>query len=81
MMNVMNYTVEEWAEFDGLTVEEINKYYGSKKHGQPVEFYSDEESAVAGVKYTDGTFGCFGAGMDTDGLTEDEMMMAIRAGF
>ena len=82
MANVREYTVGEWAEFDGLTVEEEIEDFACV-HGNPVKFFGseDEEAAVAGVQYEDGTFGAFGAGMEFVGITKEMMYDAIEAGF
>lgn len=79
--NVHEYTIGQWAEFDGFTVEETIEIYRSYEHGDAVTIYCDEESAICGVKYADGTFGIFGAGTDEDGLTECEMYTSIRYGY
>jgi len=81
MANVRKYTVGEWAEFDGYELEEAMEVYRSESGVPAVEIYADVDSAICGVRYADGTFGIFGAGMDTDGVTEEEMYEAIEAGF
>lgn len=79
---IVEYTLEEWAEFDGYEIEEAREVYSSTINGSvAVKIYADEESAVCGVEYEDGTFGIFGAGMDEDGLTKDEMYTGIAAGY
>lgn len=72
---------EEYATVDGFDMSEFHEVFDSVFHGTVIEFYVDEDSAVAGCKYKDGTFGIFGAGMDEDGLTEDEMYDGISAGY
>lgn len=83
MANIKEYTVQEFNDlFDyGTEPDEVVEVYASRIHGAAVAIYADEESAVAGCKYEDGTFGIFGAGMDEDGLTEDEMYTGINAGY
>lgn len=83
MANIKEYTVQEFNDlFDyGMEPDEVVEAYASRIHGAAVAIYADEESAVAGCKYEDGTFGIFGAGMDEDGLTEDEMYTGINAGY
>lgn len=76
--NVEVFTLEEWCEFDG---EDMTEAYRSAKGVQAVEIFANVDSAICGVKYEDGTFGVFGAGSDMDGVTEEEMYGAIRAGF
>lgn len=78
---IVEYTLEEWAEFDGYELEEAKEVYSSTNGSVAVKIYADEESAVCGVQYEDGTFGVFGAGMDTDGVTKEEMYAAIEAGY
>lgn len=75
-MNLVRYSVREWADIDGCTVEEIKENFNNV----PVRFYADDDSAVAGVAYEDGTFGCFGCRLDEDGLTYEEMVFSIECG-
>lgn len=77
----------EFAEYDGYvagedgyTEDDIYNIYSSANGARGVAIYVDEESAVAGIKYEDGTFGVFGAGMDADDLTENEMYDGIAYG-
>lgn len=79
--NVEVFTVAEWAELDGYTEEEAMEVYRSEEGVPAVEIYANIDSAICGVKYADGRFGIFGAGMDTDNVTEEEMYAAIEAGF
>lgn len=66
----------------GMEPNEVVETFASPPlHGAVIAIYADEESAIAGCKYEDGTFGIFGAGMDTDGLTEDEMYEGINSGY
>lgn len=83
MANIKEYTVQEFNNlFDyGMEPDEVVEAFASRIHGEAVAIYADEESAIAGCKYEDGTFGIFGAGMDTDGLTENEMYEGINAGY
>ena len=78
MMNIKKYEPKEWAEFEGMTVEEYNEVMDFKK--EPVMFYSNDDSVVAGVRFIDGTFGCFGCGKDIEGITEVEMLDMIEWG-
>ena len=83
MANIKKYTVQEYVDvFEyGMEPDEIVETFASPFHGAAIAIYADEESAIAGCKYEDGTFGIFGAGMDEDGLTEDEMYTGINAGY
>lgn len=73
---VKKYTVEQWSLVDGLSVEELYEVYGN----DVIAFYAMDESAVAGSQHVDGTFDIFGAGMDKNNVTYEEMMEAIRNG-
>lgn len=83
MANIKEYTVQEFADnFEyGMEPDEVAEMFASPFHGAAIAIYADEESAIAGCKYEDGTFGIFGAGMDEDGLTEDEMYTGVNAGY
>ena len=50
------YSVEEWADINGMDVEEVNECYGDA-----VEFYGDIEGEMeAACKRPDGTYTIFG---------------------
>lgn len=73
---VVRFSVKEWADREGITIEELEQDFNKK----PVAFFSNDDSATAGVEYEDGTFGSFGCGQDYDGLTYDEMCDAVECG-
>ena len=74
-------TPDKYAAIDGYDdMCEFHEVYDSDFHGTVVEFYVDKESAVAGCKYVDGTYGIFGAGMDEDDITYEEMVDGIEYG-
>ncbi len=83
MANIKEYTVQEFVNvFEyGMEPDEAVETFASPFHGAAITIYADEESAVAGCKYEDGTFGIFGAGMDEDDLTEKEMYEGINEGY
>lgn len=83
MANIKEYTVLEYTNmFEyGVDDDEAVEIFESPFHGKAVKIYADEESAVAGCEYEDGTFGIFGAGMDEDDLTKGEMYTGINAGY
>lgn len=73
MANIITkYSVAEWAENEGMTVEEINEEFGNV-----VAFYADIDSEIAGCQFEDGTFGVFGCGMDMNGLSYEEMFEIV----
>lgn len=56
------YSVEEWADINGMDVEEVNECYGDA-----VEFYGDIEGEMeAACKRPDGTYTIFGYRGDID---------------
>lgn len=56
------YSVEEWADINGMDVEEVNECYG-----EAVEFYGDIEGEMeAACKRPDGTYTIFGYRGDID---------------
>ena len=73
---INKYNALQWSNFDGCTVEEVYEDYGN----DVVAFYAMDESAVAGVEHADGTFDIFGAGMDENNVTYEEMISAIKSG-
>lgn len=75
-MILVRYSLAEWADINGCTAEEIKEDFD----GTPVRFYVEDGSAVAGVAYEDGTFGCFGCRLDEDGLTYEQMVFSIECG-
>lgn len=89
-LELVQYTILEWAEIDGYEVgvngytrKDIEEIYSSEfGHGRGVTVFAstDEEAAVVGIEYEDGTYGIFGAGMDADGLTWEEMIEGIIDG-
>ena len=83
MANIKEYTVQEYVDvFEyGMEPDEAVEEFASRIHGAAIVIYADEESAIAGCKYEDGTFGIFGTGMDEDDLTEEEMYTGINAGY
>ena len=63
------YTVNEWAEVNGMEVEEVTECYG-----EAVEFYGDIEGEMeAACKRPDGTYTIFGYRGDMDVATYEEV--------
>ena len=53
---IRTYSVEEWADINGMDVEEVNECFGDA-----VEFYGDIEGEMeAACKRPDGTYTIFG---------------------
>lgn len=71
---IRKYTVEQWAEYDGLTIEEIYECYGE----DVVAFYTIEGSEVAGCQHANGRCDVFGAGMDTNDVAYEAMVDVIQ---
>ena len=64
------YSVEEWADINGMDVEEVNECYGDA-----VEFYGDIEGEMeAACKRPDGTYTIFGYRGDIDVVTYEAVV-------
>lgn len=70
------YTVQQWSDFDGYTLNELYGVYGN----DVIAFYAMEGSAVAGCEHATGTLDIFGAGLDQDNVTYHQMIQAIKNG-
>lgn len=75
MITLDIFTRSEWAEVCGMDDADIPECFGDA-----VEFYSIEDSAVAGCQYPDGTFGAFGCMIDVKRITFGMMMDYIKGG-
>lgn len=63
------YSVEEWAEINGMEIEEVTECYG-----EVVEFYGNIEGEMeAACKRNDGTYTIFGYRGDMDVATYEEV--------
>lgn len=63
------YSVEDWAEINGMDVEEVNECYG-----EAVEFYGDIEGEMeAACKRPDGTYTIFGYRGDMNVASYEEV--------
>ena len=76
MLNLERISKSEWAAITGCSVEELQEDFVKLVRC----FHADDDSAVAGVEYCDGTYGCFGCGKDIDDLTFEQMVDCIEAG-
>ena len=81
MIIVVKYSAKEWAkEMEGISVEEFQESIVETFGKEITNVYFNEDSAVVGCQFVDGTYGAFGCRMDTDGLSYDEMLIQIECG-
>ena len=76
-MKIKKYTVKKYANECSMTVDDVQCGFSKKIK----TVYADDNSAVAGCEFEDGTFGCFGCKMDCEDLASyDEVVTAIKCG-
>lgn len=72
-MMINKYTVREWAELDGMELNEIEELYGA----DVVAFFAEEDGEMAGVEHADGTYSVIGCMVEENGLSYEEMLLML----
>ena len=80
-LKMVSATKKEFADMYGYSEETIDEWYGT----DCVKLYwiltEDDDSALIGVEHESGTFSVYGAGFDTEGLTQEQMISLLMREF
>ena len=71
--NIVRYTVDKYVKTYACTADEVRIWYGDNVVALYNVELKDEDGALMGLEYADGTFGVCGCSLDVEGLTKAQM--------
>jgi hypothetical protein len=81
MIQIIKYTVKEFASVLDCTEAEVIEWYGEDVVALYIAQRGAEESAFAGVMHKDGSYSVYGLRQDEDNITYEHMVTVMSRGF